>query len=1081
MNREAFRMRIVKVSFKNLNSLAGDWTVDFEHPELQDAGIFLISGPTGAGKTTILDAITLALYGKTPRMTPTASRNDVMTRKCDNCLAEVYFDTPKGRFRSYWGHSLNRNKSEITRELVNETTGAICDKKERSEFMRDNDIMEYGQFVKSVLLAQGEFTAFLKAREDEKAAILEQLTDTNIYFELSRQTYLKEKEERLKKEELERDDARLQPLPPEELNAKQKELAALELEAKELGTTLQKLEGMIRWAKAVADRKAEVTRLELRKEELNQEAREFAPQLEILAAAHTAREFVSQYEILTASRVDLDNLKKQFARLTEQGGELEKEFADWQARASQLEEITNARNVALMEAQPLLEACRRLDRDIRENLTERQKQANELAGLQSDSGKTANNLKDKKNQLARAEESLAELRTWLAENSRDEWLVANCAALKTRIGNYGNAWDQIVAIDRNVSELEKRISATKSALLTKTIELGKQDDSARRLDAILSDLEARKAALCGGKTLRDLIEEAAAIKSLEEHRRNLKPGDACPLCGSLVHPYKNKQAQVDILGIRERDLEKQVAGIEEAEREIKDCQTRKNEALNAASLLKVEISGLEESLNKEGEQRNQLIRERATQLVKVNAVESEIRTDLESLRIEPQIGFRDVAAILDERLDLWQKSKRDAENADRQIVALANEIRLLEVQLENQAREIERRQAALAALSEKIAGSQKERNDLLGDRNVDAEEKRLKGLLEQARNDETAVKSRLDKVKNTLNQINGQKDIIRKRQLELEPKIAGLASEFQAALAKKGWDEAQFLAARRPDEEIGLLQTNAERLKRIASELEGSLKSGKEELAKLLASNLTDRTTQELESERNKLGGERDAIIKRETSLRDSLKADENLRNEKAGLSRQLAAQKEVWRRWKELYDLIGSEDGKKFRIFAQSITLDLLLAHANAQLVKIRDRYRLQRAPNPDPGNPRKRYLDIEVVDAFHDNQARPIENLSGGETFIVSLALSLGLASMAGKQAMMGSLFLDEGFGSLDEASLETALDVMGSLSNEGKLIGIISHVEALKDRIPSKIEVEPGEMGRSRLSGPGVQNKLFRKEKT
>src|SRR5690606_26579641 len=139
------------------------------------------------------------------------------------------------------------------------------------------------------------------------------------------------------------------------------------------------------------------------------------------------------------------------------------------------------------------------------------------------------------------------------------------------------------------------------------------------------------------------------------------------------------------------------------------------------------------------------------------------------------------------------------------------------------------------------------------------------------------------------------------------------------------------------------------------------------------------------------------------------------------------------------LHDLIGSADGKKYRNFAQGLTFEHMVSHANRQLRKMTDRYLLI----PDEEHP----LELNVIDNYQAGEIRSTKNLSGGESFIVSLTLALGLSKMASRKVRVDSLFLDEGFGTLDEETLETALDNLAGLQQDGKLIGIISHVSVLK----------------------------------
>jgi len=198
--------------------------------------------------------------------------------------------------------------------------------------------------------------------------------------------------------------------------------------------------------------------------------------------------------------------------------------------------------------------------------------------------------------------------------------------------------------------------------------------------------------------------------------------------------------------------------------------------------------------------------------------------------------------------------------------------------------------------------------------------------------------------------------------------------------------------------------------------------------------------------------------------IRKILSEDENQRENQKERIKNMDAQKRECSRWDNLHQLIGSADGKKFRNFAQGLTFEMMTAHANQQLRKMTDRYLLVR----DTAQP----LELNVIDNYQAGEIRSTKNLSGGESFIVSLALALGLSQMASRNVRVDSLFLDEGFGTLDEDALETALETLAGLRQDGKLIGVISHVAALKERIGAQIQVIPETGGRSTLSGPGCR---------
>jgi exonuclease SbcC len=194
----------------------------------------------------------------------------------------------------------------------------------------------------------------------------------------------------------------------------------------------------------------------------------------------------------------------------------------------------------------------------------------------------------------------------------------------------------------------------------------------------------------------------------------------------------------------------------------------------------------------------------------------------------------------------------------------------------------------------------------------------------------------------------------------------------------------------------------------------------------------------------------------------EKLNANDEAKKRGQEVALRIAAQQQVFERWSKLNALIGSADGKKYRNFAQGLTLEIMIAHANRQLAKLSDRYLLVRN-SAEP-------LELDVTDNYQAGEIRSTKNLSGGESFIVSLALALGLSKMASRKVSVDSLFLDEGFGTLDEETLEMALGTLASLRQDGKMIGVISHVGAMKERINTKIFVEPVREGRSVIKGPG-----------
>jgi exonuclease SbcC len=178
------------------------------------------------------------------------------------------------------------------------------------------------------------------------------------------------------------------------------------------------------------------------------------------------------------------------------------------------------------------------------------------------------------------------------------------------------------------------------------------------------------------------------------------------------------------------------------------------------------------------------------------------------------------------------------------------------------------------------------------------------------------------------------------------------------------------------------------------------------------------------------------------------------------GLLKQKEKQSSISKRWEALNELIGSSEGNSYRNFAQSLTFEHLISLSNRQLQKMSDRYLLKRSD--DKINP----FELSVIDKYQNGEERTTKNLSGGEKFIVSLSLALGLANIAGKNMRIDTMFIDEGFGTLDSEYLDVAISALSNFQSEGKIIGVISHIPELKDRIATHIEVIPGGNGHSKI---------------
>lgn len=339
--------------------------------------------------------------------------------------------------------------------------------------------------------------------------------------------------------------------------------------------------------------------------------------------------------------------------------------------------------------------------------------------------------------------------------------------------------------------------------------------------------------------------------------------------------------------------------------------------------------------------------------------------------------------------------------------------------------------------------------------------KHLDDEIKKAEGERIKFEGQLESIRDALELANDNLEIT-KQELEVSER------EFRLKLSDKNFpDEKTFLASRKEPHEITRLQNERERIDRKTHEIQAVYANLKDNLSEKLAMNLTEKTLEETEREYS----EQEAEIKRLTgilsALTEKLRQIKSLNDSTRELEGKRASQKKILGHWELLKDLIGSANGDKFRVFAQKVTLNLVVKNANDYLKEMNGRYELILTPESDK-------LELSVIDKEQTGTIRPTSNLSGGERFIISLALALGLSQISGSKARVDSLFLDEGFGSLDEDSLNMALEALGEVKRKGRMIGIISHVQALKERISAQISVIRKTEGRSIIEGPGCSGK-------
>jgi len=1074
----------MQVRFKNLNSLVGEWQIDLMHPAFTSDGIFAITGPTGAGKTTILDAICLALYGRTPRLNKvTKSGNEIMSRQTGECFAEVTFETQTGRYRCHWSQHRARNKLDgelqpPKQEIANADTGEISGSKIRgvADQIESATGMDFDRFTRSMLLAQGGFAAFLQAAPDDRAPILEQITGTEIYSQISIRVHERQREEREKLKLLQAETAGIVILDPEQEQEIGQALEAKQKEETDLATKSADTGKAIAWLTTIDGLKEEIVNLADEASKLQGDIEAFKPDREKLGRALSAALLDGAYATLTATRKQQTDDRAALKTEEESLPGLESSAKEQAESLRLAEQQTAQAKEELKAATSTLQKVRSLD----QKLADQKKAISEGdEGCKKDAAKIDADRKarlEEQEKRAMAQETMELVDGYLNEHAQDEWLISGLAGVEEQLSGLLSKQNEIIQ-----KETAQETATTALELAAKSLEDCQKQSGIRKqeLEDASKQLQQGKDALSqllGDRLLREyrteketLLREMAfltKIAELEDHRAKLEDGKPCPLCGATEHPFA--EGNVPVPYETEQNIDALTRLIDKAEdQEAAIKKLEENESLARNNLTEAEKLESAEANDKKAAEKT---------LAEVKDSLEKLRTDFAERwqavtnKLQPlsiaDILEKDITSLIESlraRLKAWQAQVKEKADIEKQIADIDSEVKRLNAVIDTQNTALAEKLERLGSLKKELDTESEERNALFGDKKPDDEEHCLNKAVSDAEGAEKQARELHSDLKQKWNTAKAYVESLKKRIDRQDPELRRLENEFSSVLAPVGFsNEEQFLAALLPSEARAELKARAKDLDERQTDLKARQKDRETRLATEMARKITDKSLEELEplfkEHEEALKELRDIIAGLRHKLSENTAAKERIKEKQAAIE----AQKKECRRWENLHELIGSADGKKYRNFAQGVTFEMMIGHANRQLQKMTDRYLLAR----DEAQP----LDLNVVDNYQAGEIRSTKNLSGGESFIVSLSLALGLSHMASKNVRVDSLFLDEGFGTLDEEALDTALETLAGLQQNGKVIGVISHVTALRERISTQIQVTPQAGGRSQISGPG-----------
>ena len=1203
-------MKIHSLKFKNLNSLKGEWFIDFDSPEFRDNGLFAIMGPTGAGKTTILDAICLALYHRTPRQDGVSqSKNEIMTRHTGECHSEVEFSVNTNRYRAYWHQQRARKAADgklqgSTVEVAEVGSEQPLETQLRKVRLLIDSLtgLNYDRFTRSVMLAQGGFTAFLKAEEKHKAGMLEEMTGTEIYSQIGKQVFERQKEETTKVALLEKGIEHTEILSPEQL-AELKELEQLKSkELTALKTSSESLKQKLKWLEQIQKLEVELNSVQKLLIQAELKKSNFAAEQARLDRFMPALSLKPLYDEKLRLQLESNELNTAISKLKTQLTSDESTLKCVKTEQEKAQQsLQNFEKFKLEQESLINEQVVPLDTQIKQSQKDLALQATSLKSLNHQDQELSTQLKKISAQSIADKQAFTQVQKWLSTKTHYAKLPEQLPLIEDLLKRFADQQDLakksnlqvqgdkevLLQQAKQIKALQKTVTESKNLSEKKLIEINKTDelfallikndsldqlntqkmtfqnrlqvlDSLKTLAEHLSDHKSNQTHLSGEltkemtsfklleqetqiltekqvltqdlvKSQRTLLEREQQILSLEQHRANLQVDAECPLCGSTDHPgissYKEislsnsqvqlKKAETQLntctseLNQKNTNLrltvEKQSTiklQIESIAKQIHKFESQWIELTNTRSLkiacgdkealtsLKVqtkkdaselnnklsELNSLSLKLTQFKAAHNQLgknLNEANTQLLLLNQQEANSQKDLQKSVEQVQQYEKMITAISHELNQFLTPLDMDLNTANilsdlkmirdefsaksKSISTLEKSLALNEQQSARINSDSEKLQETLSSalskhkdLQTQLNQVQEQRQNVFGNKSVELERQNQQVQLKQLQEKLTQQNESLSKVKTafelTKNRLHTAVQDLKSLSLKLTQAKQLFTLEFEKSSFE---NEAAFLSALVNDEEYKTLTKKSDQIKQVLSSTQGRVKLLEQKLKAEQNKTLTTQSLEELQQQDTELQKNLNESQRALTETQLKLQQNEQKEGQAQELIQKIHEQKNEVKIWDELSNLIGDAQGDKFSKFAQGITLDYLTSLANSHLARLFPRYQIDRGER----------LDLQVIDTYQADIVRPVSTLSGGESFLVSLALALGLSDLASDKVNIESLFLDEGFGTLDPETLDIALDALDSLKSSGRMVGVISHVEALKERITTRINVYAG----------------------
>lgn len=1132
-------MKFLQLEILNLASLdkQGGEVINFEEGALGESTIFSIVGPTGSGKSTLLDAICLALYNRAPRyprkkgdknqnieifgeadanennrLAPTDSRN-ILTRGKKEGYSKLTFLANNGSiYRAEWHVRFQRVRYENAKTSLykitrngEQLTEEIADWNELPNIIG----LDYDQFLRTVLIAQGSFANFLTAKENERYELLEKLigceeTYTNIATEIKKAKDQAVDAYNQMAASVEAVKQNL--LNDEELTQLQEEITLLEKAEKELDSQLKAISENLQWyeendkqtkqiaiyqadmeqaANAIKDIQVQIIRLQLHDE--------------VQPAVNLLQEVERQIQSIHNQEEEIQ--KSEAAIKSKEVGITESEHT-----LSYLKEVVNKAQEQLEKAMPVIAEARALKTKMEAampNLKEK-KEALELAQkekltAQRDVEENARNIQkweaetEKANLALKAtQEEIAKQKQVLHEATQATEQAWETEKSKTAGQNIEELQTQKSAAEKKLQDVQQAIKVV-AHLYTATTEKQKNEERIQ----FLGKRNAKIDEALGKLFIEALEKETLTLRNAytlmvsekwEIHRANLTEGKPCPLCGSTTHPYHtdNRQfeeattelsqllkAKEDLLKLQQKQ-EKDLSGErKQNDGEVQTLQKQQEKLSGEIATYEEEWKALiaqYPKIPKEEAELKSLLpiyenkaKDASSKLSLFNKIQKEIErlTQLKDKAVKDEVAYESKASTI---LNNAQESTSICATKLAEHKALTTN---LISQEKNKKEAYEKALQAWNNTKKEMEEWQAQYQQILNGEEPDAAEQRLTAAKDEATKAADDQNENINKLKAELANSKGSHQTMLSQNKTMKENLQAKEKELDL------WIEEYNKQLEEKSIEPSLIDRNTIREMLHSAEDWNAIRREKDEKEKAVASTTALYKSAEKAHQQHlehQPAQTRDALLAiqqkyQERSQRNELiAANARMQNHQEAV-KQLGDKAEALKLvtqekddWTAITDAIGA-DGKTLRKIAQCYTLSFLITHANQEIRKFNSRYELQQV---------KHSLGIRVIDHDRADDIRDTTSLSGGETFIVSLGLALGLSALSSRNISFENLFIDEGFGTLDPDTLATVIDSLAMLqSSQGKKVGVISHTDTMSERITTQIRIiKNGNSGSSHI---------------